>query len=51
MTNTIAARLSALTAAVVVTVGLMSGVTGIAHASAAVAGTAIVTASSAAQQA
>jgi len=45
MSHTIAARLSSLTAAIAVTAGLLFGVTGIAHASAAASATAVASAS------
>jgi hypothetical protein len=44
MSQTIAARMSSLTAAVAVTLGLLFGVTGIAHASATVAPTTVASA-------
>jgi hypothetical protein len=45
MSHTIAARLSSLTAAIAVTVGLLFGVTGMAHASTSVAATTVASAS------
>ena len=51
MNSTITARIASLTASIAVTASLLFGVTGLAHASAAVAATAVAAGSAAATQA